>query len=238
MTVTAARRVAIYARVSTTTSQSVEMQLRDLHEMVVRRGFELVREYCDEGVSGSRESRPALDNLLKEARRRRFDAVLVWKLDRLGRSLAHLVRLLRELRMLGVELISFSEGLDFTATTGKLLYQVISAFAEFERDCIRERVLAGMRNARARGKRIGRPAVVVDAFRICQLRAEGASWREIADKLRVRVTTARRAFSRLAKTPAEMQGPEAAALASNEPIARAAKGCCNTSPAGPNLPSE
>jgi len=83
--------------------------------------------------------------------------ILVWKLDRLGRSLLHLVRLMEDFRRLGIELVSFSEGLDFTTTTGKLLYQIISAFAEFERDCIRERVLGGMRNARAKGKRIGRP---------------------------------------------------------------------------------
>ena len=195
------RRVAIYARVSTSIGQSVEMQLRDLREFVKHRSFELVGEYCDEGVSGSRESRPALDDLLRNARRRKFDAVLVWKLDRLGRSLVHLVRLLEELRALGVELISFSEGLDFTTTTGKLLYQVISAFAEFERDCIRERVMAGMRNARARGKRIGRPRKVVDAFRINELRAQGASWREIAEKLKVGATTARRAVVGLAKSP-------------------------------------
>ena len=195
------RRVAIYARVSTSSGQSVGMQLHDLRELVRHRGFELVGEYCDEGVSGSRESRPALDDLLRGARRRKFDAVLVWKLDRLGRSLLHLLRLLEELRGLGVELISFSEGLDFTTTTGKLLYQVISAFAEFERDCIRERVMAGMRNARARGKRIGRPPKVVDAFRISELRAQGASWREIAEKLRIGATTARRAVAGLAKSP-------------------------------------
>jgi len=141
-----ARRVAIYARVSTSGLQSVEMQLRDLRDLTRNRSFEVVREYCDEGVSGSRESRPGLDALLKDARHRQFDAVLVWKLDRLGRSLVHLVRLLQDLRTWGVELISFSEGLDFTTTTGKLLYQVISAFAEFERDCIRERVVAGLRN--------------------------------------------------------------------------------------------
>jgi DNA invertase Pin-like site-specific DNA recombinase len=154
------RRVAIYARVSTVGSQSVDMQLRDLRELAKCRSFEVVTEYCDHGVSGSRETRPALDALLKDARRRKFDAVLVWKLDRLGRSLVHLVRLLQDLRSLSVELISFSEGLDFTTTTGKLLYQVISAFAEFERDCIRERVRAGLRNARAVGKKLGRPRMV------------------------------------------------------------------------------
>ncbi len=210
------RRVAIYARVSTATGQSVEMQLRDLREMVARRGFELIREYCDEGVSGSRESRPALDDLFREAHRGKFDAVLVWKLDRLGRSLAHLVRLLEELRKLRVELISFSEGLDFTTTTGKLLYQVVSAFAEFERDCIRERVMAGMRNARARGRPIGRPRVVVDALRVAEMREAGASWREIARELKVGATTARRALTRLAKSvPKVEKAPNEAILEEN-----------------------
>jgi DNA invertase Pin-like site-specific DNA recombinase len=148
---------AIYCRVSTLTNQNVEMQIRDLRELAARRGFEVVREYCDEGISGAKNSRPALNEMLVDARRGKFRVLLVWKLDRLGRSLAHLVRLLEELRTCNVELVSYCEGLDFTTTTGKLLYQVLSAFAEFERDCIRERVRAGMRNARAKGKRIGRP---------------------------------------------------------------------------------
>ncbi len=119
----------------------------------------------------------------------------------------NLIRLLDEFKELGVELISFSEGLDFTTTTGKLMYQVISAFAEFERDCIRERVQAGMRNARTRGKRIGRPPVVVDAARVARLRTQGASWQEIAKQLGVGATTARRAFSKFAKSPAEIPEP-------------------------------
>jgi DNA invertase Pin-like site-specific DNA recombinase len=150
-------RAAIYARVSTTANQSVEMQLRDLRELAARRGLEIVEEYCDEGVSGSKDSRPGLNRLLADAEAGKFSVVLVWKLDRLGRSLIHLVRLMENFQRLGIELVSFSEGLDFTTTTGKLLYQIISAFAEFERDCIRERVRAGMRNAKAKGKRIGRP---------------------------------------------------------------------------------
>jgi DNA invertase Pin-like site-specific DNA recombinase len=193
------RRVAIYARVSTSTGQSVDMQLLDLRELAKRRDFQLTGEYCDEGVSGSRESRPALDSLLRDARRRKFDAVLVWKLDRLGRSLVHLVRLLQDLRSLGVELISYSEGLDFTTTTGKLLYQVISAFAEFERDCIRERVTAGLRNARAKGKRLGRPRVIVDLSRIATLRAQGRSWREITAETGISKGTAQRALCSLPK---------------------------------------
>jgi DNA invertase Pin-like site-specific DNA recombinase len=193
------RRVAIYVRVSTSGPQSVDMQLRDLRDLAANRSFEVVREYCDEGVSGSRESRPSLDELLRDARRRKFDAVLVWKLDRLGRSLVHLVRLLQDLQSLGVELVSFSEGLDFTTTTGKLLYQVISAFAEFERDCIKERVIAGLRNARAKGKRLGRPRVVVDAATIAFLRGQGRSWSEITAETGVSKGTAQRAFAGLPK---------------------------------------
>ena len=116
------------------------MQLRDLRDLAARRGFEITAEYCDEGVSGAKASRPALDKMLADGRAGRFVALLVWKLDRLGRSLLHLVRLLEEFRCIGIELVSFSEGLDFTTTTGKLLFQIISTFAEFERDCIRERV--------------------------------------------------------------------------------------------------
>src|SRR5277367_325838 len=151
------QRAAIYGRVSTLTNQSTEMQVRDLRQLADRRGFEVLHEYLDEGFSGAKSSRPAVDEMLADAKRGKFRILLVWKLDRLGRSLAHLVRLLEDLRACNVELVSFSEGLDFTTTTGKLLYQVLSAFAEFERDCIRERVRAGMRNARAKGKSIGRP---------------------------------------------------------------------------------
>ena len=117
----------------------------------------------------------------------------MWKLDRLGRSLAHLVRLLEDLRACNVELVSFSEGLDFTTTTGKLLYQMLSAFAEFERDCIRERVRSGLRNARAKGRRLGRPRVALDAARIAALRAQGRSWREIARLVGTNTASARRA---------------------------------------------
>jgi DNA invertase Pin-like site-specific DNA recombinase len=186
------QRAAIYGRVSTLTNQSTEMQVRDLRQLAERRSFEVVREYLDEGFSGAKSSRPALDEMLADAKRGKFRVLLVWKLDRLGRSLAHLVRLLEDLRACNVELVSFSEGLDFTTTTGKLLYQMLSAFAEFERDCIRERVRSGLRNARAKGKRLGRPRVGVDADRIAALRAQGRSWRAVARELRVSARSIRR----------------------------------------------
>jgi site-specific DNA recombinase len=120
------------------------MQLRDLAQLADRRQFRLYKEYCDEGVSGAKATRSALEAVLADAKKAKFGAILIWKLDRLGRSLAHLVRLLEDFRSWNVELISFSEGLDFSTSTGKLLYQMISAFAEFERDCVSERVRAGL----------------------------------------------------------------------------------------------
>jgi DNA invertase Pin-like site-specific DNA recombinase len=188
-------RAAIYARVSTVGhGQSVELQLRDLRQLAKQRGLEISREYCDEGVSGAKSSRPALDLLIADARRGKFRTLLVWKLDRLGRSLAHLVRLLDDFRACGVELVSFSEGLDFSTSTGKLMFQIVSAFSEFERDCIRERVVAGLRNAKAKGVRLGRPPVAVDATRIASLRARGASLREIAGQLGVGLGTIARSL--------------------------------------------
>jgi DNA invertase Pin-like site-specific DNA recombinase len=176
-------KAAIYCRVSTTAGQSVEMQLRDLRQLAEQRGFEIAAEFCDEGVSGSRDSRPQLDRMLAEARRGRFQAILIWRLDRLGRSLQNLVRLFEDFRAWNVALISFGEGLDFSTSMGKLFYQLSGAFAEFERDCIRERVKAGLRNARARGRRLGRPRAVVDVTRIGVLRAQGRSLRQIAGEL-------------------------------------------------------
>jgi DNA invertase Pin-like site-specific DNA recombinase len=176
-------RTAIYTRVSTINGQSVDMQKRDLRELAERRGFEVVAEYCDEGQSGAKSSRPALDAMIADAKRGKFRVLLTWRLDRLGRSLSNLIRLLEDLGAWKVELVSFSEGLDFTTATGKLMFQLLSAFGEFERECIRERVRAGLRNARAKGKRLGRPRMAVDAARIGRLRAQGRTVREIAQEL-------------------------------------------------------
>jgi DNA invertase Pin-like site-specific DNA recombinase len=196
-------KAAIYARVSTAgNGQSVEPQLADLRRLAEARGFEIVQEYCDEGWSGAKDSRPALDKMLADARKGRFKVLLVWRLDRLGRSLAHLVRLLEDLRACGVELASFSENLDFTTSTGRLMYQLLSAFSEFERNCIAERVRAGLRAARAKGKRLGRPRVDVDVARIRALRASGASWAKIGEQLGVSDATVRRAAQKSDKNPA------------------------------------
>src|SRR5437588_11958368 len=182
-------RVAIYARVSTTNGQSPEMQLAELREYASRRGFKVVGEYVDEGVSGSKESRPELNRLMADAHRRKFDAVLCWKIDRFGRSLRHLVNALADLDAYGVAFVSLRDNLDLSTPSGRLMFQIIGAMAEFERALIQERVRAGLRNARARGKRLGRPRVDVDLSRIEALRASGVSWREIAEKLGIGLGT-------------------------------------------------
>jgi DNA invertase Pin-like site-specific DNA recombinase len=153
-----ANRVALYSRVSTNTGQqSPEMQLWEIREYAERRGWPVVAEYTDHGVSGSKESRPALNRLLIDAHRRRFDTVLVWKLDRFGRSLRHLVNSLAEFEALGIAFVSLRDNLDLSTPSGRLMFQIVGAMAEFERSLIAERVKAGMRNARAKGRRIGRP---------------------------------------------------------------------------------
>jgi DNA invertase Pin-like site-specific DNA recombinase len=148
-------RVAIYARVSTF-DQEPENQLAELRQYVLARGWTSI-EYVDRGISGSKDSRPALDQLVADARRRKFDVLLCWRLDRLGRNLRHLVVLLEDLRDVGVAFVSLNEGIDATTPAGKLQLHVLAALAEFERERIRERVYAGLARARAQGTRLGRP---------------------------------------------------------------------------------
>ena len=184
------QRIALYARVSTSAGhQDPEMQLRELREYADRRQWEITEIYTDTGFSGSKDSRPALNRLMADACRRRFDSVLVWKLDRFGRSLRHLVNALAELEALGVAFISLGDNLDLSTPSGRLMFQIIGAMAEFERALIQERVRAGLRNARAKGKHLGRPQTLVDTTRIAALRASGASWREISKRLKVPLST-------------------------------------------------
>jgi DNA invertase Pin-like site-specific DNA recombinase len=156
-----------------------KMQLRELREYASRRGWSVEEECIDQGVSGSKESRPALNQLMASAHRRKFDAVLVWKIDRFGRSLKHLVNSLAELGSLGVAFVSFRDNLDLSTPSGRLMFQIIGAMAEFERALIQQRVRAGLRNARAKGKRLGRPRVIVNADRLASLRSQGLSWAQI-----------------------------------------------------------
>ena len=187
-------RVALYGRVSTLThGQDVELQLRELREYAGARGWTITAEYVDRGVSGSLESRPELNKLVADAHRRRFDIVLCWKVDRFGRSLKHLVNALADLDAYGVAFVSLRDNLDLSTPSGRLMFQIIGAMAEFERALIQERVRAGLRNARAKGKRLGRPRVTVDVPRIAALRAQGLSWASIAATLGIGEGTVRRA---------------------------------------------
>lgn len=194
------RRVALYARVSTLNGQQdPEMQLSELREYATRRGLDVHEEYVDQGVSGSKESRPALNRLMSDAHRCRFDAVLVWKIDRFGRSLKHLVNALAELSAFRIAFISLRDNLDLSTPSGRLMFQIIGAMAEFERALIQERVRAGLRNARAKGKKIGRPKLPVDPTKILLLRSQGVSWRAISEQLRLGLGTVYRAVAQGSK---------------------------------------
>ncbi len=193
-------RAALYCRVSTT-DQSCELQLRELREYTARRGWEIVGEYADLGWSGAKASRPELNRLMADARLRRFDAVIVWKLDRFGRSLVNCVSAIQELTSVGVRFLAVSQGLDTDQAnpTSQLLLHILAAVAQFERELIRERVAAGMKTARAKGKAIGRPRRVFDRQRALDLRAQGMSYPAIARQLGVGVGTVVRACAGFSK---------------------------------------
>ena len=197
-------RVALYARVSTF-DQHPEPQLDALREYAQARGFTIVEEYVDEGISGAKPRRPALDRLLADARRRRFDAVACVKLDRLARSVRHLTNLAGEFEALGIDLVAIDQSIDTTTPSGRLLFHVLGAIAEFERDLIRERTRAGIAAARRRGKRLGRPRVHVPVARARALVAEGCSVAAVARELGVSRATLQRVLknvlSEAASTP-------------------------------------
>jgi DNA invertase Pin-like site-specific DNA recombinase len=170
------------------------MQTREMEEFCDRRGWELADSFVDNGISGSKESRPELDRLMADAHRRRFDTVIVWKFDRFARSVSHLLRALETFKALGIDFVSLSEQVDTSTPTGKMIFTVLGAVAELERSLIAERVRGGIRNARAKGKVLGRPRVVVDASRIAALRAQGHSWGTIHRETGIGKGTAQRAF--------------------------------------------
>jgi DNA invertase Pin-like site-specific DNA recombinase len=183
-------RVAIYARVSTINhGQDVSMQTRELREFAEARGWTVAGEYIDEGVRGAKDSRPELNRLMADAHKRRFDIVCVWRFDRFARSVSHLLRALETFKALGIDFVSFSEQMDTSTPAGKMVFTVLGAVAELERSLIVERVRAGLRNARAKGKRLGRPRSVLDTSRVAALRSQGLGWKKIASELRVGVGT-------------------------------------------------
>lgn len=194
-------RVALYARVSTVAGQNPEMQLVELREYAARRGWHVVEEYVDHGVSGAKESRPALNRLMNDARQRKFEIIAVWRIDRYGRSLRHLVNSLGDLESVGVSFVSLRDSIDLKSASGRLMAQLLGAMAEFERSLIKERVAAGIRNARNKGKRLGRPPLVLDSNRIDRLRASGASLRAISIQLGISLGSVHRALQERSNNP-------------------------------------
>ncbi len=181
--------VALYARVSTT-QHDPEVQLRELRALAAARGWTISKEYVDAGISGASTSRPELSRMLADAHRGYFAGVLVWRLDRLGRSLRHLVTVVEDLLARGIEVISATEPhMDSTTPTGRLLRNIFASVAEYEREMIRERVTAGLRKAKASGKHIGRPKAVLNRLQIEQLRGEGLSWRAISRRMNLPKST-------------------------------------------------
>ena len=178
------KRVAIYARVSTANhGQDVTLQTRELEQFAGARGWHVAGAYVDQGVSGSKDSRPELNRLMADAHKRRFDVVCVWRFDRFARSVSHLLRALETFKALGIDFVSFSEQMDTSTPAGKMVFTVLGAVAELERSLIVERVRAGLRNARVKGKKLGRPSIAVDAARIARLRVQGLTVRQIAAEL-------------------------------------------------------
>jgi DNA invertase Pin-like site-specific DNA recombinase len=192
MLTSSTRRAAIYARVSTS-SQTVENQIAELREVASRNGWYITIELTDSGVSGSkgRDQRPAFNDLIRRATRREFDIVLVWAIDRLGRSIQQLVEFMNELQWQGIDLYSHQQALNTATPAGRMVFSIFSALGEYERELIRERIIAGQRRARSQGVKIGRPSKMNDAVRtsVRLLRDKGMSIREIAKRLEIGVGT-------------------------------------------------
>jgi Site-specific recombinases, DNA invertase Pin homologs len=176
------KRVAIYVRVSTK-DQSVGMQLNDLERYSKERDLNVFKFYKDNGVSGTKETRPALSELMNDAKKRKFDTVLVWRFDRFARSTKHLVTALYEFRNLGIDFISYQENIDTSSPLGEAIFTIISAMSKLERDIIAERVKGGLRKARANGKQLGRPRSEVDTDKVVEYRKQNKSIRQIASEM-------------------------------------------------------
>lgn len=183
-------RAAIYARISTSNGQqSPEMQLMALREYCQARGFKIFQEYTDEGQSGGKDSRPSLNILMDNARKRKFDVVVVYRFDRFARSSRHLIQALEEFKSLGIEFISYQENIDTSSPLGKAIFVIVAAMAELERNIIVERVKSGLKTAKCKGKKLGRPRTPLDLENAMQLKAEGLGLRKIASILGVGKST-------------------------------------------------
>lgn len=197
------KRAVLYMRVSTT-DQNVDSQLYDLRQLSTQRGYEIVREYTDK-ISGLKARRPGLDQLMHDARRGRFDVLLVWACDRIARSTRHLLEVLDEMNHLGIEFVSFRENLDTGGPLGRAIVVIIGAIAELERSLIIERVKAGMRRARLEGQHIGRPPLDLDRAAILSDHQRGRSLGQIAREHRISRTTVHRVLSQ--QSAAVPKGP-------------------------------
>lgn len=200
---TRAPRAALYARVSTLRHrQDVGLQLDELRQVAAQRGFVIVQEYVDDGVSGAKASRPALDRMMADVHAGRLDVVLIWKLDRLARSLQHLLHLVDQLGAAHVSFVSLRDpGIDTTSPSGRLMLQIVGAMGEFERALIQERVRAGVERARAAGKHCGRRRTELDLRPALALLREGRDLKEIARILHVSRTTLRRRLTEAGHWP-------------------------------------
>ena len=186
------KTAAIYARVSTD-KQKVDMQLNELREFVARSGWTIYQEYIDHSFSGATTNRPAFLALMEAARKRKFDTLVVWKLDRLSRSLKDLINTLDELGSCGIDFVSYDNKLDTSTSTGKLVFQIVGAVAEFEKAIIRERVITGLASAKSKGKRLGRPPIPQAVYdKAIKLRSEGISFRKIGKALGIDEGTIRK----------------------------------------------
>lgn len=187
-------KIAVYARVSTA-EQHPENQLLELRRYAEARGWVVVNEYVDRGVSGAKDNRPALNLLMDAARKRKIDRVLVARFDRFGRSVKHLILALDEFRALGIQFTSLADNVDTGTPMGRMAFALIAAVAEFERALVIDRVHAGLRRARAQGKVLGRPKVLIDTARVLGLRQRGLSLRQIAREMGISKDAAARALS-------------------------------------------
>lgn len=181
-------KVAIYTRVSSS-DQSTEMQIRVLREYCQARGFTIYREYTDHGISGTKCSRPSLDELLNDTRKKLFDVVLVYRFDRFARSSKQLITSLEEFNHLGIDFISYQENIDTSSPLGKAIFTIVSAMAELERNIIVERIKTGLYNAKKNGKQLGRPKAQLDLNQARALKQEGYSIRSIAQKMNISKST-------------------------------------------------
>ena len=198
------KKAAIYCRVSTT-DQKTDMQLQDLMRFAKDRSVSTYKEYIDNGISGSIRKRPALDQLMEDASKKKFDVVLVWRFDRFARSSRHLVEALHTFKHLGIDFISYNENIDTGSPLGEAMFTIISAMAQLERDIIRERVKAGLRTARNKGTRLGRPRALVDIDKIIKMQNNGDTVRYIASRMDISTATVSRLLNRKTVTKTLVQ---------------------------------